>query len=184
VFFRAPDHWSGQMERENDMAVMTSWNLFEDLLAAQDEMLRTNWGQARRPGRQNDGDTGAAVWVPAVDICESKDAYLVAVEVPGIKTGDLEITFEDGLLTIQGERHFNRAAGEKVHRAERCFGAFRRSITLPNHVEPDEIEASFQDGVLQVRVPKAQEVQAKRIKVSAGQAHPVLMAGAETSNGS
>jgi len=166
------------------MAVMTSWNLFEDLLAAQDEMVRTNRGRARLPGRQYAGDTGAAVWVPAVDICESKDAYLVAVEVPGVKTDDLEITFEDGLLIIQGERQFIRAAGEKVHRAERCFGAFRRSITLPNHVKPDEIEASFQDGVLEVRVPKAQEVQAKRIQVSAGRPHPVLPAGAETSNGS
>jgi HSP20 family protein len=99
-------------------------------------------------------------------------------------TGDLEITLEDGLPIIQGERQFVRAAGEKVHRAERCFGAFRRSITLPNHVEPDEIEASFQDGMLQIRVPKAQEVQARRIQVSAGQSDPVVTAGAEASNGS
>ena len=94
----------------------------------------------------------------------------MAAELPGVKPGDVEITFEDGLLTIQGERHFaHDADGEKVHRAERRYGAFRRSITLPSHVEADKIEASAQDGVLQILVPKAKEVQAKRIKVRAGQ---------------
>ena len=83
----------------------------------------------------------------------------MAADLPGVKAGDVEITFEDGLLTIQGERHSaHDAAGEKVHRAERCYGAFRRSITLPSHVEAGRIEASAQDGVLQILVPKAKEV--------------------------
>jgi HSP20 family protein len=170
--------------RENDMTVMTTWDLFEDLRAMQDEVMRTNMGRTWRPGQQHDGPTSAAAWAPAVDISERKDAYLVAVELPGVKTDDLEITFEDGLLTIQGERHFaHDAVGEKVHRAERRYGAFRRSITLPSHVEADKIEASTQDGVLQVLVPKAQEVQAKRIQVRAGQGPVALTVGAEAKNG-
>ena len=92
----------------------------------------------------------------------------MTAELPGVKADEVEITFEDGLLTIQGERHFaHDSAEEKVHRAERSYGAFRRSMTLPSHVEADKIEASTQDGVLQVLVPKAPDVQAKRIRVRA-----------------
>jgi HSP20 family protein len=167
------------------MTLMTSWDLFEDLRAAQDEMLRANRARAWRPGLQYEVGTSAAVWAPAVDISERKDAYLVTVELPGVKTGDLDITFEDGLLTIQGERSFaHDAAGEKVHRVERSYGAFRRSITLPSHVEADKIEASAHDGVLQIVVPKAQAVQAKRIQVRAGQGQAALIPGAEAKNGS
>jgi HSP20 family protein len=168
------------------MTVMTSWDLFEDLRAAQDEMLRMNMARAYRPGRQFEGGASVAAWAPAVDISERKDAYVVAVELPGVKIDDLEITFEDGLLTIQGERHFARdVEGEKVHRAERRHGAFRRSITLPSHVEVDKIDASTEDGVLQVLVPKAQEVQAKRIMVHPGKLYPgVLASGEQATNAS
>jgi HSP20 family protein len=162
---------------------MTGWDLFEDLRAAQEEMMMAR-ALAWRAGPQRDS-AAAAAWAPAVDISERKDAYLVAADLPGVKTGDVEITFEDGLLTIQGERHpTHDAAGEKVHRAERRYGAFRRSITLPSHVEADKIEASAQDGVLQIMVPKAPEVQAKRIQVRAGQGRTALKPGAAAKNGS
>jgi HSP20 family protein len=109
----------------------------------------------------------------------------VAVELPGVKAGEVEITFEDGLLTIRGERHFaHDSAEEKMHRAQRHYGAFRRSITLPSHVEADKIEASTQDGVLQIMVPKAPEVHAKRIQVGTGQGHTVLTPGATVDDGS
>ena len=165
---------------------MTSWELFEDLRAAQDELLQASLGRGWRPtGRQHYSDAGTAVWTPAVDISERKDAYLVTVELPGIKADDVEITFEDGLLTIQGERHFaHDSAEEKMHRTERFYGAFRRSITLPSHVEADKIEASAQDGVLQILVPKAPDVQAKRIQVRAGQGHTVLTPGVTVKNDS
>ena len=160
------------------MTVMTAWDLFEDLYAAQDEMLRATRGHGRRPGQQPASGTTPAAWAPAVDISERKDAYLVAAELPGMKADDLEITFEDGLLTIQGERRFaHDSAEEKMHRTERYYGAFRRSITLPSHVEADKIEASVQDGVLQVLVPKTPDVQAKRIQVRAGQGHTVTTPG-------
>jgi HSP20 family protein len=147
---------------------MTSWDLFEDLRAAQDEMMRATRGRGWRPGQHYDA-SGTATWAPPVDISERKDAYLVTAELPGVKAGEVEITVEDGLLTIQGERHFaHDSAEEKMHRTERVYGTFRRSITLPSHVEADKIEASAQDGVLQIMVPKASEVQAKRIQVRVG----------------
>ena len=159
------------------MTLMTGWDLFEDLRAAQEEMMMAR-ALAWRAGQQRDSAAAAAAWAPAVDISERKDAYLVAADLPGVKTGDVEITFEDGLLTIQGERRFaHDSAEEKMHRTERYYGAFRRSITLPSHVEADKIEASVQDGVLQVLVPKMPDVQAKRIQVRAGAGHTVLTPG-------
>jgi HSP20 family protein len=93
----------------------------------------------------------------------------VSVELPGIGLDDLEITFEGSLLTIQGERHVPQDSSEqKMHRVERRYGTFRRSITLPAHVMADAIEATVQDGVLYILVPKAAEVLAKRIAVTAG----------------
>jgi HSP20 family protein len=154
---------------------MTSWDLFEDMQATQDEMLRAGRGRARRYGQQYDTVTGTETWAPAVEISERKDAYLVSVELPGVSADEVNITFGEGLLTIQGERHATRdAAGEKVHRSERFYGAFRRSITLPSHVQAAKIEAMEQDGVLQVMVPKASEVQAKHIPVKAGKSKAAL----------
>ena len=164
------------------MTVMTSWDLFDDLRSAQDELVR------RMPGFWASGHFGQQIgvgpasqaWAPAVDITERKDAYLVAAELPGVGTDDLDVTFQDGLLTIQGERHAAAdAAGEKVHRAERRYGAFRRSITLPSHVQADKIEASAQDGVLMILVPKAQEAYAKRIQVRAGKVKPAITGTAD-----
>ena len=168
------------------MTVMTSWELFEDLRSAQDEMLRMSGmpGHRLSPPGQGPDAAGARAWAPAVDISEREDAYLVAAELPGVGIEDLEITFEDGLLTIQGQRHAaEQSAGEKIHRAERRYGAFRRSITLPSHVMADAIEASAQDGVLRILVPKAAEVQARRIHVRAGKGQPAVTATADK-NGS
>ena len=172
------------------MTVMTSWDLFDDLRTAQGELMRMN----RMPGQwfgpftshfAQQPDTGPAVqaWAPPVDITERTDAYLVAAELPGVGTSDVEITYQDGLLTIQGERHpAGGTADEKVHRAERRFGTFRRSITLPSHVQADKIEASAQDGVLLILVPKAKEAHAKRIQVRAGKGKAAL-AGTAVKNG-
>jgi HSP20 family protein len=165
------------------MTVMTSWDLFDDLRSAQDELARLSkmpghWiGQF---GQQPGAGPVSQAWAPAVDITERNDAYLVSADMPGVGTDDLEITFQDGLLTIQGERHpAADTPGEKVHRSERRYGAFRRSITLPSHVQADKIEASAHDGVLQVLVPKAQEAHAKRIQVRAGKVKPAITATAD-----
>ena len=166
------------------MTVMTNWDLFEDLRAAQEDMLAMARARAWRPGQQYDAGTTSPAWAPAVDITERKDAYLVEADLPGVKAGDVEITFEDGLLTIQGERHpAHDAAGTKTHRAERRYGAFRRSITLPSHVQADKIEAAAADGVLGVLIPKAPDMKAKHITVRTGRLH-ALKPGTAASNGS
>jgi HSP20 family protein len=170
------------------MTVVTGWDLFEDLRDAQEELLRFNRLRAQglgQFGQYYGGGTAKAAWAPALDITERKDAYLVTVELPGVGINDLEITFQDGLLTIQGERHDpHHSSEEMTHRVERRHGRFLRSITLPTHVMADAIEASTQDGVLQIMVPKAPEVQAKRIQVHAGQVHanPAPAIEGETSN--
>ncbi|HZM76139.1 MAG TPA: Hsp20/alpha crystallin family protein [Candidatus Limnocylindrales bacterium] len=170
------------------MNVVTGWDVFEDMRDAQDELLRLNRLRAQGQGllgQYYGAGIAKAAWAPALDITERKDAYLVAVELPGVGIDDLEITFQDGLLTIQGERHdAHNSSEEKVHRIERRYGPFLRSITLPSHVMADAIEASAHDGVLQILVPKAAEVQAKRIHVRASQKHadPAPALEGKTSN--
>jgi HSP20 family protein len=169
------------------MTVVTGWDLFEDLREAQDEFLRLNRQRSQvfgQLGQSHYGGATKAAWMPSVDISERKDAYLVAVELPGVRMDNLEITFRDGLMTIQGERFdMHDSAEEKVHRVEHRYGPFLRSIIMPSHVMAEAIEASAQDGVLQILVPKAPEVQARRIQVHASrkQVEPALEAEAGTS---
>ena len=155
------------------MTTMTRWDPFQDLRTAQDEMTQMSPMLAHALGLQGQpqGSDRATAWAPALDISERKDAYLVTVELPGVEADDLDITMEDGLLTIQGERHFAHDSSEQqFHRVERRYGAFRRSITLPAQVQADQIEASFENGVLQIVVPKAEEAKPKRIQVRPGRA--------------
>ena len=154
------------------MAIMTRWDAFHDLRGAQDQMNEMHKLVAQLRGQQasqsGTGVTSAPAWAPPVDIAERKDAYVVTVELPGVKVEDLEIAFQDGLLTIGGERQLTQdSADEQFHVLERRYGLFRRSITLPLHVQADAIEASTEDGVLQVVVPKVEEAKPKRIEVHA-----------------
>ena len=160
------------------MATMMRWDPFQDLRSAQEEMaqmaqmspmLAQALGLHGQP--QGSGTATATAWAPALDISERKDAYLVTVELPGVEADDLDITLEDGLLTIQGERHFAHDSSEQqFHRVERRYGAFRRSITLPAHVMAEGIQASADNGVLQILVPKMEEATPKRIQVRPGRA--------------
>ena len=157
------------------MMLRTQWYPFQDLRSTQEEQAQTQmvrrFAHALGLHGQWQGATGASTpaWAPALDIAERTDAYLMTVELPGVKLDDLEITLEDGLLTIQGERQFtSESSEEQYHRVERRSGGFRRSITLPAHVTADEVEASIEDGVLRILVPKADEAKPKRIQVTPG----------------
>ena len=165
------------------MATMTRWDPFQDLRSAQDEMAQMSPMLAHALGlhaQQGSGRATPMAWAPALDISERKDAYLVTVELPGVDVDDLEITLEDGLLTIQGERHFAHDSSEQhFHRVERRYGAFRRSITLPAQVQAEQIEASFDNGVLQILVPKMEETKPKRIKVRPGPAEVLAASSGE-----
>jgi len=152
------------------MAIMTRWDAFHDLRGAQDQMNEMYKLLAQVRGQQasqsGPGATSAPAWAPPVTISERTDAYVVTVELPGVKVEDLEIEFQDGLLTIQGERPLTQdSTDEQFHVIERRYGLFRRSITLPLHVQADAINASTEDGVLQVVVPKVEEAKPKRIEV-------------------
>lgn len=158
------------------MTVTTRWQPFQDLgegnpHSPQDAMdlMHSMLGRVLgRDGGRQAVTTGAhAAWAPTLDVSERADAYLIAVELPGVKPDDLEVGFEDGLLTIRGERHFPHDASEwRLHRIERRYGAFRRSVTLPTHVLVDAIQATTVDGVLQITVPKAEDTMPKRIQVA------------------
>jgi HSP20 family protein len=152
------------------MTTIMRWDPFQDLRSAQDEMAQMSPMLAHALGlHTQQGSATATAWAPALDISERKDAYLVTVELPGLKPEDLDITMEDGLLTIKGERQFTQESSEQqFHRVERRYGAFRRAITQPAHVMAEGIEASFEDGVLQILVPKAEEATPKRIQVRPG----------------
>jgi HSP20 family protein len=152
------------------MTTMMRWDPFQDLRSAQDEMAQMSPMLAHALGlHTQQGNARTTAWAPALDISERKDAYLVTVELPGLKPEDLDLTMEDGLLTIQGERQFTQESSEQqFHRVERRYGAFRRSITLPAHVMAEGIQASFENGVLQIVVPKAEEAKPKRIQVRPG----------------
>jgi HSP20 family protein len=160
------------MEKGDRMAITTRWDPFQDLRSAQDEMAQMSPMLAHALGRYGQqGSSRATAWAPALDISERKDAYLVTVELPGVEADDLEVTLEDGLLTIQGERYFAHDSSEQqFHRVERRYGAFRRSITLPAQVMAEGIEASVDNGVLQILVPKMEEATPKRIKIRPGRA--------------
>jgi HSP20 family protein len=162
------------------MAIMTRWDAFQDLRGSQEQMLNQMYRSlAQAPGQEvAEPGTSAPAWAPPVDISERKDAYVVMVELPGVKVEDLDISFQDGLLTIQGERSATRGPDEQFHVLERRYGLFRRSITLPLHVKADAIQASTEDGVLQVLVPKVEEVKPKRIKVQVGRTSGPTTAGA------
>lgn len=160
------------------MAIRMQWDPFQDLQRAQDEMAQTalvnrmlahSLGQGGQ--QQGVAASGTPAWAPALDISERKDAYLLAVELPGVEVDDLQITLADGLLTVQGERQFvHDSSDQQFHRVERRYGSFRRSITLPTQVQAEQIEAWFDNGVLQIVVPKAEEAKPRQISVRAGRA--------------
>ena len=136
-----------------------------------DRMMTLNRAldQAFSPDWQTDS---ARVWVPALDVVEKKDAYLVFAELPGVNQSELDISFEQNVLTIRGTKHSlidSNAHGElRVYTAERTTGTFERSIRLPEYVDGDHISAEFTNGLLVVTVPKAQAAQPRRIEIKSG----------------
>ena len=111
-----------------------------------------------------------SAWVPAVDIYET-DAHEVVLkaELPVMKREDISVTFENGVLTLKGERKFEQETSkESYHRVERRHGAFSRSFTLPNSVDATRISAAYKDGVLTIRLPQREEAKPKQIDVNIG----------------
>ncbi|MFA4966421.1 MAG: Hsp20/alpha crystallin family protein [Thermoleophilia bacterium] len=107
-------------------------------------------------------------WLPAVDVFDRQDAVVLKAELAGMDPDDIQIEVEDNVLTIKGERKFEeKVDNERYYRVERRFGSFQRSLALPQGVRADEIGAAYDDGILTVTVPKAEEEKPKRIEVRA-----------------
>ena len=110
---------------------------------------------------------GVQRWVPEMDLVETDDHYLLRADLPGLKREDVTIEFSDGTLTLSGERSSNYEHKEKGYvRLERSFGKFSRSLTLPDGIDANKIEASFHDGVLDVKIPKPEQRKPRKIEVA------------------
>jgi HSP20 family protein len=113
------------------------------------------------------GET-ARVWVPAIDLVEKKDAYIVRAELPGVERSAIDISFEKNILTISGQKSAMLDGKEeelRVFAAERVSGSFARSLRMPEYIDGDNISADFKDGLLTITIPKAALAQPRKIEV-------------------
>jgi len=147
------------------MPVITRWDPFRDLAALQNRMNRLFEEQY---GGREDLTTGA--FVPPVDIYEDEHGITLKLEVPGVDQKDLDIKVENNVLSVSGERKFEKEEKEEnFHRVERRYGSFTRSFTLPNTVSTEDVQADYDSGVLKIRLAKRAEAKPKQIKVNIGQ---------------
>jgi HSP20 family protein len=145
------------------MATLVRWDPFREITTLQNEMsrlLNTVGGTANGGSRQ---------WMPAVDAWETDDEVVYAFDLPGISEDKIAIEFEDGSLTVSGERERTQeVSDDRLYRYERRFGSFSRSIALPQGVTEDSIKADYKDGVLEVRVAKPEQPKPRRIQIGSG----------------
>jgi len=156
------------------MADITRWDPFRDLVTIQDELNRlfgrTYVGaEPVRPGTAELTRLGATgSWVPPLDVFEDDDRLVVKVELPGIDPEAVEVSVEDSTLTVSGSREFERETEERnYHRIERRYGAFSRSLRLPQTADAERVDARFDRGVLTIEVPKREEARPRRIEIKA-----------------
>lgn len=137
---------------------------FGEVASLRDEMDRFIARTLGEPG------AGSRAWSPSLDVFEDVDAIRLDLDLPGMTSDQIEVEFDDNVLTISGERRFSDASADdrgSYQRVERRYGRFSRSVTLPRGVRADQIAADMRDGVLTVTVPKADEVKPRRIRVGA-----------------
>ena len=153
------------------------WEPFRELSSLQTEMNRlfnTAFGDL-----PNGGTGGAARrWMPPMDLLETDEHFVLRADLPGMTEADVNIELEDNVLTVSGERKAEREdKREGFYRMERAFGSFSRSLTLPKGVDPEAVNASFDQGVLEVRIPKPEQRKPRRINISAGEGEPKTLEG-------
>jgi HSP20 family protein len=147
------------------MAIVRWLDPFRDLAAIQDRMNQIfEDALARSRGRDEGLRTG--MWTPAVDIYENNEFVVVKAELPGVEKDRISVEVKEGILTLRGERGFDRELKEEsYHRIERAYGSFHRSFSLPVSVDHEKVTARFQDGVLEVKLPKKEQAKPKQIEV-------------------
>ncbi len=145
------------------MAVV-KWDPLRDLLSIQDRMNRL-FEQTLSRSRAEEG-IAASTWSPAVDIYETPETIVMKAELPSLSREDIEIHIRDNTLTLRGERRFAKEVQQESYlRIERAYGTFQRSFTLPATIQQDKIRAVFQDGVLELTLPKAEEAKPKKVAI-------------------
>ena len=118
-------------------------------------------------GAQPDEEVSNRNWVPPVDIQETEEGYRLLAELPGLTKDDITITLENNVLRLAGERKFERdVKRESFHRVERTYGAFSRAFALPHQVNSERVQAAFENGVLTITVPKAEQAKPRKIAIS------------------
>lgn len=139
------------------------WDPFREM-----EELLDRYNRSARKGtlaKQHEGILSGD-WMPAVDITEDKDAFKIKMELPGVDKKDVNVSIENGILTIKGEKKVKKEEkDDKKHRVECAYGSFIRSFSLPKEVEADKAEANFKDGMLLMTLPKSEDVKPKQIEV-------------------
>lgn len=139
---------------------------FRDLQALQDRMHQLFEEVTRSGPRQPDGQGRALSWSPPVDIYETADEIVVKAELPGIAREDLELSLEEDVLTLRGNRDFERPGrDESYHQMERSFGPFQRSFAIPARVNESEIRAEYRNGVLTIVLPRANKVKPRQVQI-------------------
>ncbi|HVR06944.1 MAG TPA: Hsp20/alpha crystallin family protein [Thermoanaerobaculia bacterium] len=142
---------------------VTRWNPSQQVAAAREPLYRLFDTFFNEGGE----DLTSRTWTPPVDIQETDEAYRIHAELPGLTKDDIQITLENNVLRLSGERKLEKdVKKESYHRIERTYGAFSRSFALPTQVSPDKVEAKFDNGVLTIVVPKAEQAKPRRIAVS------------------
>ena len=140
---------------------LSVWDPFREM----EELVDRYKGPARRSVAKSDDKTfEIGDWIPVVDIDETKDGFVVKVELPGVDKDDVSVNIENGVLTIRGEKKVE-IEDKKRHRVECSYGSFIRSFTLPQSVKAEEIEAEYKNGILNLTIPKSEEAKPKQIDV-------------------
>ncbi|OGS95118.1 MAG: heat-shock protein Hsp20 [Gallionellales bacterium RIFCSPLOWO2_02_FULL_57_47] len=145
---------------------LVKWDPFREL---EDVSTRLNriFGRTAARGEAGRELLKVADWMPSVDISETAASYLIKAEIPGVNKEDIKVTIQDGMLTIQGERkHEKEEKDKKFHRIERSYGSFVRSFSVPDDADESAVKAEFNDGMLNVTLPKSEKAKAKAINIS------------------
>lgn len=147
------------------MATLVRWEPFREIAALQNDMGRL---MSAFLGQAN-GETTGRPWVPAVDVWETEKELVYAFDLPGTPEDKISVEFDDGALTISGERErTDEVRNEGFYRYERRFGSFSRTVGLPQGVTEDDVKADYRDGVLEIKVTKPEAPKPRRIQVGSG----------------
>jgi HSP20 family protein len=151
------------MERWSPFGSIEPWDPFRGLGDIQSEMNRLFDNAVGRPTAMA---VAERMWLPTVDVRETKDDIVLCFDIPGVNEKDVHLSITGDLLAVKGERRFQReGSADSYHRVERVFGKFERSVQLPIAIQTDKVRATYRDGVLEVTLPKAEEVKPREIKI-------------------